>query len=147
MTNEYREYLKSDHWKCLRKKAVETWGDRCCSCSVPRVDVHHLRYGNLFDVTVEDLLPLCRRCHDAVHSSLALRELLNGSMPSAEKRTVVLSFLAGRDEGLRIRTKEADKGKSSMSFCRKAFGKWAKDVAWEKKWRRGRKRRAKHKSG
>jgi hypothetical protein len=98
----YRKYLLSDHWRQLRCEAVERWGDRCNNCDVPRVEVHHLRYGNWLDVTTEDLIPLCDRCHEAVHASSKLRDLLESEVDSATKRKTVLSFLAGRDEVLKV---------------------------------------------
>lgn len=67
----YREcYLKSDHWKNLRAKklAVNPVCQRCGSDQ--RVDVHHLRYRQLYDVGLVDLLSLCRRCHDYEHAIL-----------------------------------------------------------------------------
>jgi hypothetical protein len=105
MNQQYAEYLESDHWKQLRAAAIEKWGDRCSNCSVPRVDVHHLRYGTLFDVTTDDLMPLCRRCHDNVHASPRLKCLLAGNHPSSVKRQTVLGFLAGRDEAITMPVK------------------------------------------
>jgi len=105
MREDYLEYLRSDHWKDLRKSAIGQWGDRCSNCRVPEVDVHHLRYGMLYDVTVNDLMPLCRRCHDAVHESPKLRALLVSNESSDKKRSLVLGFLAGRDEALSIKVK------------------------------------------
>ena len=34
------------------------------------MDVHHIGYKNLYDVTVNDLTTLCRRCHDELHKKL-----------------------------------------------------------------------------
>lgn len=100
MRADYAVYLKSDHWRSLRCEAITRWGDRCANCSVPKVDVHHLRYGTLYDVTTDDLMPLCRRCHDTVHQSRRLRELLASEESSDFKRKTVVGFLAGRDEAI-----------------------------------------------
>jgi 5-methylcytosine-specific restriction endonuclease McrA len=61
------EYLKSDHWKQLRKrKLIEK--TKCESCEqTSNLDVHHLNYKNLFDVELCDLQVLCRKCHTAEH--------------------------------------------------------------------------------
>ena len=64
----YRKtYLKSDHWKALRASKLKQ--SPCCEkCGAKhRLDVHHLDYKNLYDVTLEDLMTLCRRCHEAEH--------------------------------------------------------------------------------
>lgn len=101
----YQQYLASDHWKELRCEAINRWGDRCSNCSVPKVEVHHLRYGTLYDVTTDDLMPLCRRCHEAVHSSKRLLDLLESNETSHNKRTLVLGFLAGKDEAIAVPVK------------------------------------------
>ena len=65
-------YLKSDHWKALRKLALHTHGKKCHKCSkAVRLDVHHLNYRNIFDVEVTDLQILCRPCHKAEHQKPA----------------------------------------------------------------------------
>ncbi len=64
----YREiYLKSDHWKELRSRKLQQV--KCCErCGRTWfLDVHHLRYRNLYDVELCDLQVLCRRCHKKVH--------------------------------------------------------------------------------
>jgi hypothetical protein len=80
------------------------------NCSVPNVDVHHLRYGNLYDVSTADLMPLCRRCHDAVHASPRLKTLLLSNETSEKKRSLIMGFLAGRDENLTIKVKWQSRG-------------------------------------
>jgi hypothetical protein len=105
MTREYLNYLQSDHWKSLRLAAIACWGDRCSNCSVPKVDIHHLRYGTLYDVSTSDLMPLCRRCHDEVHNSPRLKSLLLSNESSEKKRSLVLGFLAGRDEAITVKVK------------------------------------------
>lgn len=64
----YREeYLKSDHWKQLRKEKLQL-NPICEECgSASRVEPHHLDYKNLFDVQVSDLKTLCRKCHEKAH--------------------------------------------------------------------------------
>jgi hypothetical protein len=71
--NDNREYyrtiyLQSDHWKELRERKLSK--NRFCeSCgNAENLDVHHLRYKNLLDVTEEDLKVLCRICHDIEHN-------------------------------------------------------------------------------
>lgn len=62
-----KEYLKSEHWKQL-KHAKLVRSPICERCgSKDRVEPHHLRYKNLFDVTVDDLETLCRKCHVKEH--------------------------------------------------------------------------------
>lgn len=73
-TNDHRDwyrnvYLLSEHWKSLRKSKLSA-NPTCELCpSKDTPDVHHLRYKNLFDVEVSDLMTLCRSCHDQEHAN------------------------------------------------------------------------------
>ena len=69
----YREvYLKSDHWKNLReRKLQETPYCERCDRSGIKLDVHHKVYRQLYDVTLCDLISLCRRCHSILHWFIA----------------------------------------------------------------------------
>lgn len=68
----YRDvYLKSEDWKNLRASvlASEVFDHRCFVCRRrKKLDVHHVRYNNLWDVSTADLIPLCRLCHSRVHN-------------------------------------------------------------------------------
>lgn len=65
----YREtYLKSEHWKELRSLAFEIYGKKCAVCGTKKkLDVHHLNYRRIWDVTVADLQVLCRKHHKEEH--------------------------------------------------------------------------------
>lgn len=63
----YREYLKSEDWinKRYQKRLRQ---NRCAICaSTENLDIHHLNYKNLVDVSMDDLRVLCRRCHFLAH--------------------------------------------------------------------------------
>jgi hypothetical protein len=68
---EYREeYLKSSEWKNLRSLVLDA-GCECQCCKLTTAnDVHHLVYRNLVDITIKDLLPVCRKCHDIIHDAI-----------------------------------------------------------------------------
>lgn len=62
-------YLKSSHWLRLRELALALHGRKCAKCNTKkRLDVHHLRYKNIYDVVPADLQVLCRTCHDLEHA-------------------------------------------------------------------------------
>jgi len=68
---EYRqEYLRSKEWKDLRNLILGTSCDCQCCNIVKATDVHHLVYRNIVDVTVNDLLPVCRECHNLIHQAI-----------------------------------------------------------------------------
>lgn len=61
-------YLQSDHWDMLRDKAIKHYGGKCSECgSFLNIQVHHTNYKNIYDVTVEDLQLLCKKCHNSKH--------------------------------------------------------------------------------
>lgn len=65
----YRAYLETEHWRTLRADLFEIRGCHCAICSAnEQLDAHHLAYRNLTDCTPDDLMPLCRPCHELVHS-------------------------------------------------------------------------------
>lgn len=56
----YKTYLLSDHWKALRLSKLKAARFACEKCKARSdLQVHHLRYRNLFDVTLDDLKCLC----------------------------------------------------------------------------------------
>jgi len=64
----YRKiYIKTDHWKSLKNEKLshQHFCEMCRKSN--NLDVHHLRYRNLYDVSIEDLKVLCRRCHTKEH--------------------------------------------------------------------------------
>lgn len=64
----YREvYLKSEHWQQLRGRVL-TATPCCAGCGTDhRLQVHHLRYGNLWQEELGDMMVLCSGCHKKTH--------------------------------------------------------------------------------
>ena len=66
-----RVYLKSDHWKTLKKALFFKRGKHCERCdSCLKIDVHHKEYRFIYDVTLDDLEILCRKCHQKEHRKI-----------------------------------------------------------------------------
>jgi hypothetical protein len=67
---EYREeYLRSEEWKNLRNTILSS-KPNCQCCENKATDVHHMVYRNIVDIKVSDLLPVCRTCHDFIHTAI-----------------------------------------------------------------------------
>lgn len=63
-------YLLSEHWKKLKKNKLKE-SPICEICGASKnLDVHHLRYKNLYDVELKDLQTLCRKHHTNEHKKL-----------------------------------------------------------------------------
>ena len=64
----YRQYLKSDTWRQKAKQTVKQAGYKCALCSgVIGLQVHHRTYKRLGRELPEDLIVLCRACHERHH--------------------------------------------------------------------------------
>ncbi len=93
MREWYRSvYLSSPHWLDLRIRAKAKYGNRC-RCGAGGCDVHHINYRNIFDVTVEDLMVLCRSCHKAEHGNEKIKR--NKPKKQAKLKQSILASLPG----------------------------------------------------
>lgn len=68
---DYREYINSDKWREKRNKIIRRAGAVCEMCGSHRnIQVHHLSYDRLGFEHDNDLLCVCRKCHENIHSKL-----------------------------------------------------------------------------
>lgn len=82
---DYKEYLKSDHWKSLRSKAFGEWGNNCMFNPNHKgeIEMHHIEYREWYNCTVDDLVPLCQSCHEKVHKDIDLLNSLKKTLQLA----------------------------------------------------------------
>jgi hypothetical protein len=67
---DYQLYIKSEQWKRIAEKVKERAKYRCQVCAeTANLAAHHNSYENLGDEEnhMEDLVCLCRRCHEKHH--------------------------------------------------------------------------------
>jgi 5-methylcytosine-specific restriction endonuclease McrA len=64
-----QEYLKSSQWQTIRKRILKRDHYTCCKCQAKDqpLEIHHLHYQNLCVEKDEDLVSLCRNCHESQH--------------------------------------------------------------------------------
>lgn len=61
----YKAYLASKQWRKRRHVAIEAAGGRCEACGAEvGLTVHHLTYANVGEEPPEDLMVLCKECHN-----------------------------------------------------------------------------------
>jgi hypothetical protein len=62
-------YLQSSHWKSFSRKIKKSANGKCSQCkqSAGALDCHHLNYEHLWHETKEDVIVLCRTCHEKRH--------------------------------------------------------------------------------
>jgi 5-methylcytosine-specific restriction endonuclease McrA len=69
-TMPYKQYLQTEHWQKFRKEALE-WADyRCqlCNNGNTTLNVHHRTYENRGNESLEDVIVLCKDCHEKFHN-------------------------------------------------------------------------------
>lgn len=76
----YDAYLKSINWALLRVKALTMVGYKCVACkSTDTLQLHHKHYQTLGEESLDDVVILCKKCHDLLHfAQNALRPDVGG---------------------------------------------------------------------
>ena len=70
----YKQYLKSYHWRVVRKQALEYAEHKCQLCNTTKkLNVHHNNYQNVWMEKPRDLIVLCNRCHKQFHKMLDIQ--------------------------------------------------------------------------
>ena len=66
----YSEYLKTQHWKSIRKYKYKAADYHCqkCRCVNKKLHVHHLTYESRGNESMNDLIVLCADCHKKEHT-------------------------------------------------------------------------------
>lgn len=65
--SDYAKYLRSPHWVQFRMAVMVLSGGKCCRCGDVADHVHHLTYVRRGRERLEDVEPLCERCHADEH--------------------------------------------------------------------------------
>lgn len=131
---EYKKHIDSDEWRKFRKIVFLHYGRVCIACKATKeIDVHHRTYiawklGRA--ETLAEVIPLCRECHDELHSihrsktlnpdkaktiaAVTKEYLLNKNAiitREGYKKTVLPPVLRPKNYG--VRTSKVTNGKSS----------------------------------
>lgn len=101
---EYLEYLESNEWRLLREQAFIRARHKCeCCDSKHHLVGHHLVYRDpLTACTPQDIMCMCKPCHDAFHRFLNKDKL---KLPGDRKQTIVMTsfYVACDKEAPKIR--------------------------------------------
>lgn len=70
----YNKYISSQEWRDKANLAKERDGYQCRTCtSTQDLEVHHRTYERFRHEDLDDLITLCKACHDAITSSIRFR--------------------------------------------------------------------------
>jgi 5-methylcytosine-specific restriction endonuclease McrA len=66
----YEEYLDTEHWKHFRTEALRAAQYKCAVCAATgtELNVHHNNYSNRGRETFNDVVALCKVCHERFHA-------------------------------------------------------------------------------
>lgn len=66
----YQDYIKSSDWKKQSKRRMAIDDFKCQRCGTAKnLVVHHITYDRLGNEKMEDLITLCRKCHEEIHKN------------------------------------------------------------------------------
>lgn len=66
--SSYEDYIKSATWKTFKEKYKNSGLPQVCAhCDNPRYQLHHITYERICREELDDVIPLCGRCHMAEH--------------------------------------------------------------------------------
>lgn len=70
----YTQYINSRTWHLKRREVLKRDNKQCQTClSGEDLEVHHKSYEHLGNEPLEDLITLCKHCHEAITSSIRFR--------------------------------------------------------------------------
>lgn len=111
-SQEYLDYLQSDHWRALKDALLRVKPRECEVCrSTETVDAHHVVYRDLYSVTPADLRWVCRTCHEQIHALLDARRLVYRSFCPEVRWEATMAAIEGRPDPVLLRKKSERKPK------------------------------------
>ena len=79
-------YLKSPAWHQKRQQTLQRDNYACTDCGRhTNLNVHHIRYNNIFNEQPADLLTLCSDCHTTLHNRVGYPQTYNDYMTKEYK--------------------------------------------------------------
>ena len=79
-------YLQSSIWSQKRNQTLQRDNYACVHCGRHTcLNVHHIRYSNIFNEQPADLLTLCSDCHTALHDRVGYPQTYNDYMTKEYK--------------------------------------------------------------
>jgi hypothetical protein len=77
-----KDHPKPSHLAKVRKKALTRDNGRCQTCfSDEDLELHHRTYDRFGEENLEDLIMLCKDCHEAITESIRRRRYNNNKKP------------------------------------------------------------------
>lgn len=66
----YLDYLQSNKWNLKRNEILKRDNYKCKKCMTNiNLQIHHLNYNNLYNESNDELITLCKNCHENEHKN------------------------------------------------------------------------------
>ena len=88
----YDKYLKTDHWRLLRKTIAERDKYTCRLCEgvfKNKFHIHHLTYERIGNELLTDLIFYCETCHNSVHGGKKVAPIIPRKSHEEELRKII----------------------------------------------------------
>lgn len=72
---DYYQYMRSKTWRGKANERLKRDGYQCVLCrSAKNLSVHHITYENIGFEKMDDLISVCKACHEKLHMHDGIRE-------------------------------------------------------------------------
>lgn len=128
----YAEYLNSDLWKSIRRRAMKKACRRCAVCKNDAFEVHHNSYAEsvLVGFDISKLTCLCRTCHDLIEFDS------NGNKRSLTMANTALATMQKTEIADRKTDSEIERGRRRLIELKHSAKLHQRRLAYEEKERR-----------
>jgi hypothetical protein len=88
LSPEYFACIRSAAWKAIRDRVVYRDRSVCrmCKTETNQPDVHHMTYERFGRERLDDLITVCRPCHERTHANQQIARMGQSNEPSWERR-------------------------------------------------------------
>lgn len=86
-TKVYKDYLRTKHWRLLREKIAKLYDYSCADCGksiVEGYEIHHLTYKRIGNEKIDDLVCLCKDCHEKRTKDIKEKKERNKKLSNAK---------------------------------------------------------------
>jgi 5-methylcytosine-specific restriction endonuclease McrA len=123
--NEYQKYLKSSHWRDVKRRfrRSKLYRDTCYICGKKGcLHLHHKSYKRLGSERLTDLVQLCSTCHREVHDILKERASMKTNLWNIARKLRKRNYkFRKRNYKFRKRNYELEKTLKAVEQSREYF--------------------------
>jgi hypothetical protein len=91
----YYKHLQSNEWRKKAQERLKKDNHQCQTClDKEQLEVHHKTYKNLGKEKQEDLITLCKQCHEAITEVIRRKRYNNKPLETQRHETTIAPYTA-----------------------------------------------------